>query len=514
MKEFLLRKKVTNRILVLLLISFLLGLFPPRVLGQAQSQAITLRLDENLLSLDPAHIANATDHAIAYVIYNGLVRHKPGTAELEGDLAKSWSVSKDGLQYTFELKRGIKWHKGFGELTARDVVYSFTRITDRKTGSRYRADLAPVKAVEAVDDHTARIIMSEPYPAFLDAVLAYRPGFIVNQKAIESLGDKYLSGPIGTGPYVFESWVPAERVELRRNPDYFGPSSAIERVTFRIIRDDTVAEIALLSGQIDGAYIQEPEIQARVVRNRSLSVLQRPMPRTIFLEINTNRTPLSDIRVRQAMAHAIDKQALLKHVFLGMGKVAYSPLNPMMFGYLDEPGLTYDIEKAKRLLAAAGFPEGIPQTLSYATTSIRGNPELAEAIQHMWLQVGIRTKIEVQERGLVEERRRRNDFDIMNSAFLRTEPSQFLLPNLHSMSLPYPNISGYRAIDRLIDQARFEVDSNKRRAHYYLVQRRVMRDIPILPLLYPIQVLGLKRTVQGAAIGLLNYPVWQMSIRR
>ena len=161
--------------------------------------------------MDPALITNSNDYTIAVNIYNGLLKYNLKTMEPEPDLARSWSVSPDGLAYSFQLRDNVQWHKGYGKFTARDVKYSFDRIIDNKAKSRYRTDFRNVREVEVVDDYAVKIHMKSPDMSFIRKVLYYRPGYIVNQKAIETLGTKYNSSPIGTGPFIFERWDPAPR---------------------------------------------------------------------------------------------------------------------------------------------------------------------------------------------------------------------------------------------------------------------------------------------------------------
>lgn len=484
--------------------------------AQASSdQAITLTITDNLLNMDPALLTTGSDYAVALLVYSSLVRRNFESGKLEGDLAKSWNVSEDGLVYTFNLRDNVKWQKGYGTLTADDVVYSFERIRDPKTGSRYLADIEPVTRIEAVNPTTVRFTMKTPYPGFLDAVVAYRPGFIVNKQAIEKLGKGYVNGPVGTGPYVFDRWTPSASVELSANKDYFGGPLAIQKTTFRIIPKDTVAEIALTNGEIDAGYFQDPEVQERITKNKDLQVITRPMPRSYFVYLNMQRDPFKDVRVRQAIAHAIDRQSIVDYIFLGQAKVADSPLNPNVFGYLDVPGLDYNVDKAKKLLADAGHPKGFPdQTFEFVLTSGSSYPETAQAMQPMLEEIGIKVKISVLERALYEQRRQKNDYDLLGQTTLRVEPSQILVPYFDSAQAPYPDINGYSGADDLIDKARFEPNEDKRRQYYYEAQRKIMQDMPVVPLLYPVQVLAGRKGLSGLAVGELTYPVWQMSVSK
>ena len=242
---------------------------------------VTISRASEFLTIDPAFITSGSDYSIAYLIYNGLIKYKPGTREIVGDLAEKWEVSPDGLLYSFWLRKGVKWQKGYGDFTAQDVKYSFERIMNPDTESRFFSEFATVDSIEVEDDYTVHIHMKEPSPEFIGAVLTYRPGLIVNQKAIEELGDQYQNDPVGTGPYYWESSLPGVEIVLKRNPDYFGPEPVIDTVVSKLIQEEAAKEIAMESGDLDMAYFEEPEIQRRVIDNPDLVTIQTPGPRTL-----------------------------------------------------------------------------------------------------------------------------------------------------------------------------------------------------------------------------------------
>ena len=220
------------------------------------AQEITVRNEVDFSFMDPALITNSNDYTIAVNIYNGLLKYNLKTMEPEPDLARSWSVSPDGLAYSFQLRDNVQWHKGYGKFTARDVKYSFDRIIDNRAKSRYRTDFSNVREVEVVNDYAVKIHMKAPDMSFIRKVLYYRPGYIVNQKAIESLGAKYNSSPIGTGPFIFERWDPGSKTILVANKNYFLAPPKLQRATFLVINDESVAELALEKGDLDLVVFQ------------------------------------------------------------------------------------------------------------------------------------------------------------------------------------------------------------------------------------------------------------------
>ena len=238
---------MTNRyIATSILVATLLLAHAPLV----SSQEITVRNEVDFSFMDPALITNSNDYAIAANIYSGLLKYNLKTMEPEPDLARSWSVSSDGLTYSFQLRNDVQWHKGYGKFTAKDVKYSFDRIIDNRAKSRYRTDFSNVREVEVVDDLTVKIHMKSPDMSFIRKVLYYRPGYIVNQKAIETLGAKYNSSPIGTGPFVFERWDPGSKTILVANKNYFLGPPKLQKATFLVVNDESVAQLALEKGDV------------------------------------------------------------------------------------------------------------------------------------------------------------------------------------------------------------------------------------------------------------------------
>jgi len=228
-----------------------------------KEKALRVRIGADMQTADPAHIGQSADHAVAFLVHRGLVKYKAGSLDVVPDLATDWKISDGGKVYTFNLRKGVKWHKGFGELTAEDVVYSIGRIKDPATKSRFQADVDVIDKVEAPDKYVVRFTLKNPFSPFLGAILAFRPGWILNKKAVEERGDQFGMNPVGCGPYVFDTWSRGTEVVLKRNPDFYEPLD-IDKVSFKVIKEETVAELALRSGDLDLSYIYEGESAERL----------------------------------------------------------------------------------------------------------------------------------------------------------------------------------------------------------------------------------------------------------
>jgi len=489
-------------------------------LHTAWSQEITVRNEVDFSFMDPALITNSNDYAIAVNIYNGLLKYNLKTMEPEPDLAKSWSVSPDGLTYSFELRNNVQWHKGYGKFTAKDVKYSFDRIMDGRAKSRYRTDFSNVREVEVVNDYALKIHMKAPDMSFIRKVLYYRPGFIVNQKAIETLGTKYNSGPIGTGPFVFDRWEPGSKAVLVANKNYFLPPPKLQKATFLVINDETVAELALEKGDVDVVVFENLDAldslrKSQQVRDKKVLLDIQPGLNVTFLSINNCRKPFDDIRVRQAIHFAINKDDLIASAYGGEAPKAANFLNPRFFGY--KPNVKtygFDPNRAKKLLAEAGYPNGFDTSLLYHPQEPWKH--YAPIVQEQLRQVGIRMKLNLLDRATVESLRQKGDYELMYGSISRPpDPDIMFSTYLLSSNAPYPNDVCYKnkEVDSLIAQGNREPNNEKRKKIYYRIQDIVAEETPLVPISYRTEVAAWRSNVKNYVFNsLANYNLYGVSV--
>jgi peptide/nickel transport system substrate-binding protein len=470
---------------------------------------VVISTDRDIANVDPVAISTPADYTVAYLVYSSLVRVKPGTRELEPDLAERWEVSGDGLVYTFYLRRGVKWQNNLGEVTAEDVVAHFQRVANKASGSLYFVDVEPVR-VEAVDRHTVRFTMRQPYPAFMTAVIAYRPGLIVPKRAIDSNPASLKTNPVGSGPYVFASWRQGAEVVLKANPNYYAGTPAVGEIVMKVVREDETALLALQRGEIDARYIQVPEVQRQVQGAKELRVLTSPMPRTYYIALNTTRAPFSDVRVRRALWYGLNRKSIVERVFNSRGTVADTVLPPGVEGHLSRRVYSYNPSKAKQLLKEAGFQEG-DRTLSIMTTGLRDLSDIAAVAQDNWKALGVNVRVEIVDTPVLLQRARTGNFDMMSWAQLRTEPEQFLVSFFHSSNINSTNYSRYDKIDNLLDGFRTASDRTERLRLIREAQQRLQEDAPHIPVLNPTLMLVHGPRIQGPKLGLLIFNVWEWS---
>jgi len=466
--------------------------------SEAPSQELIVRRRSDGTSLDPATFSLITDYAVISNIYNALVRYKPGTTEIEGDLAERWEVSDGGKVWTFYLRRGVKWHKGFGEFTAADVKYSYERIMDPNTGSIWKREFDLIESIDVIDNYTVRFTLKYPYAAFIHKVSNFRQGFIVNKRAVEQYGEDYRRNPVGTGPFVFANWTETELV-LVANEEYFEGKPKLEKITFIPMTDESVATMALEAGEIHLMPVATPEAYKELVskNNTDIVIYSKPSLSIIAIAFNTRMEPFNNKKVRQALYYATNKTAIVE-LQEGLGVEAKSFLAPGYFGHTtDLETYPYDVEKAKQLLAEAGYPNGFETTAYLPSGPI---VQTFTLLKSMWEKVGVNLEIKQMESGAWFESIRRGEPPVswIPLSARPPDPDIPLSMMFHTMSFPPGlNYMYYDQIDDLLEQARVETDVEARRAIYEEIQRKIADDVPCIPLYHGVQAYAMRSNVKG-----------------
>jgi peptide/nickel transport system substrate-binding protein len=357
--------------------------------GLASAQtAITLGMQLEPPNLDPtAGAAAAIDEVVYANIFEGLTRYNPD-GSVAPALAESWEISDDGTVYTFKLRPGVKFHDGT-DFTADDVKFSLDRARAADSTNAQKALFAGIADVTVVDPLTVKVTLSAPNGGFLTN-LAWGDAVIVAPESAANLA----TAPVGTGPFKFTRWVQGDRVEIERNPDYWGPAPALEKATFKFIADPTAAFAAMMAGDVDAFPVfPAPENLGQFSADPRFKVIVGSTEGETILALNNTDPALADVRVRQAIAHAINRQEIIDGAMFGYGTpigTHFAPHNP---DYVDLTGISaYDPEKAKALLAEAGYGGGLTLSLKLPppTYARRGGEIIAAQLR----AVGIETQIE------------------------------------------------------------------------------------------------------------------------
>ena len=465
----------------------------------AQQAVIVSAYFRDVRSLDPAIAPGSPDQQLITNIFSGLVRYTFGSNDVEPDLATHWDVSEDGRTYTFYLRDDVQWHRGYGPFTAHDVKYSFERILDPEVGSRWRAGMEVIESIEVIDDHTVAITLQQPSAPFLTAILAFVPGYVVNQQAIEDFGDDAAFNPIGTGPFQFVSYEPRQQLVLEAFPDFYRGEPEVKRIVWNVVPDESVQALALQRGELNHMIVRDVEVWETLKGRPGITLMETPATGYWYYAFNTTRTPLDDVRVRQAIAHAVDKELFVETVLGGNGVVTDTVIAPGMFGHTpDVPSYPHDPERARELLAEAGYPDGF--TINVVYNAGGGFHDQMAAVLQQWLgDIGVTLELIGLEGGAWTARRQTGDYDITISGITRADPDQILSEQFHSTSFPPGGINQayYAEIDDLVEAQRFAVSPAERAEILAEIQRRIAEDVPELPLFAPIYVTAYADYITG-----------------
>lgn len=372
----------------------LLTLAGALALATAITPALAARTDINVgMVLEPPNLdptggaAAAIDEVVYANVFEGLTRFGPD-GSVNPALAESWDISDDGLVYTFHLRSGVLFHDGTA-MDAEDVKFSLDRARAEDSTNAQKALFADIAEVEVVDPTTVKVTLSQPNGSFLFN-MAWGDAVIV---APESAADN-ATNPVGTGPFAFADWVQGDHVELAKNADYWGTPVKLDKVTFKFIGDPTAGFAAMMAGDVDTfPNFPAPETLPQLAADPRFKVIVGSTEGETVMAMNNKREPYSDIRVREAVAHAINRQDIIDGAMFGYGTpigTFFAPHNP---AYVDLTGISnYDPEKSKALLAEAGYADGFETTLQLPPTPYarRGG----EVVAAQLAEVGITAKIE------------------------------------------------------------------------------------------------------------------------
>jgi peptide/nickel transport system substrate-binding protein len=447
-------------------------------------------LGNDAISLDPLMSTNSQDKILFPLIFNGLVRFRPGTTDLisiEPDLAQSWEVSADKLVWTFKLRHGVKFHGGYGELTADDVVFSLTKAAEKTTSSAYE-DYSAVKSVEATDPYTVKITLSEKVPFFLGAVINNHGGFILSRKAWKALGDQAPMNPIGTGPFAFVKYQSKRFIELKSNDDYFGGKPLIDKINYRYMPDEATRELAFEKDEVDLYYGRREDRWVKTQKEKKNCVVDVfGLGELRILHLNTSQKPLDDIRVRKAIAHAINRQGLVTFIGPEVSSAANSVVPAGYLGHSDT-AMVYenDITKAKGLLAQAGFANGL--TLKTVISKVESLQLPMMVIQEQLRLAGINLDLQVVEHSAFHKLIRQDQSSLVLYGASRFPVADvylsqfFLSDSIVGTPSGITNFSHCNVADDEIRNAKTEVNLEKQIHLWMAAQDKIQKDVYAIPL--------------------------------
>jgi peptide/nickel transport system substrate-binding protein len=505
----------------MLAIAMLIPALTAGLAGQAKAQdRPVLRFGVNaadLATLDPHFASGTQDRTVVDMVFNGLLRYQPGnSAEIEPDLATAIPEPEmvDGKQvWTFQIRDGVMCHPSDQtpayELTADDVVYSLQKSADSDR-SAFASDYKGM-TVKKMDDYTVAITMDAPLSPtlFLPKVTNYAGGFIVCSKAVEAMGDDaFKTHPVGTGPFMFESYTPQNSVVLTANDAYFRGAPKLAGVEIRYMPDASSRELGLQSGDLDAAAgVTEAQWVDRINAEGNLTADVFGVGEVAFLNFNLKKAPLDNFKVRQAIALAVSRDDHLALYGEPVAENVYSvvPVDFMPGGLTKEEaeaaGVAYDqdIDRAKELLTEAGYPNGF--SLDLVTSEMPAYRANYEVLQAELADIGITVNLNVVDHATMHEQIRKDVNPIVIYIAYRPNADSYLTNFFHSDSAvvegksPSTNFSHYAAIDDLIVQARAETDPDAQAKLWKEANIQILKDLAAFPLHYQNQVYARTKNV-------------------
>ncbi len=484
--------------------------------------------------LDPHVVVSFNDFNIVGALFEGLTAIDERTSQAVPGVAISWEASEDGLVWRFHLRPDARWSNG-DPLTAHDFVFSLRRALSPRLASEYAYALYPLRNAEAfntgrladfaqvgaraVDDHTLELTLARPTP-YLPVAAALPVWFPVHRASIERLGridDRAVpwtrpASLVGNGPFVLQEWSPGNRVVVARNPQYWDATRVrLRRMVFHPIENAATQEAAFRAGQLH-LTSDVPLSKIAAYRRDDPAVLRiDPFLDTAFVRFNVRRPPLDNPRVRQALARALDRTALVRDVLLGGQRAARCLTPPDTAGYTARAAIPDDFAAARRLLAEAGYPGGRGLRgieIQFATLEI--NQRLLEAVQQMWhRELGIQVTLANKEQRVWLSDERQLNYDVSFAHWIGdyVDPSTYLELFLSDGG---NNSTGWAdpAYDRLVRAAGAETDPARRNELYQQAEALLLDAAPIAPLYFNTRVFLCHPTVRNwlpALLGIHQY---------
>ena len=458
---------------------------------QADPSAVSVALDVPPTNLDPRIGIDATSTRFYQILFSGLVKTTDDFA-VEPDLAIRWE-NPDSTTYVFHLRDDVKFHDG-RPLTARDVVFTYQSVMSGSLRTPKIGTYRPIVSVEAPNEATVVFKLKEAFPTFLLNIA--RDGIIPDGSPAD-----FARNPIGSGPFKFVRYIQDQEIVIARNDTFYGTKPNVATVTFRIIPEAIVRALELRNGSVDIApNVLPPDMVEALRSDPLLEVLQTPGTNYRYIAFNLKDPVFSDVLVRRAIAHAVDREKIAKYLFRDQVLLASSVIPKNNWSYAEVTSYTYDPDLAKKLLAEAGHPN---LSFTYRTTTDETARALASVLQQQFREIGINMEIRSNESATFFADLAKGNFQMYSSTWIggNNYPDDILNLVFHSSMTP-PNGSnrGFYSnpeVDRLIEFGRRESDQGKRKEAFRAIQDIVARDLPYVSMWYNDVVCVYNRRISG-----------------
>jgi peptide/nickel transport system substrate-binding protein len=478
----------------------LLWLFLPLTACTARTSTdpdlITVALDQPPTNLDPRIGVDASSERFFQIIFSSLVR-KDEHSQIQPDLAASWDIP-DAKTYIFHLRHGVLFHDG-RPMTSRDVVFTFRSILDRSVQTSKLGMFDRIQSVEAQDPYTVVFKLNEVFAPFLWNLAGGAIGIIP-----EGSGADFNKHPIGSGPFAFVHYIQDQELVLRRNDSYFGTTAMVSTLRFKIIPEAVVAALELRKGSVDIALnVLTPDMDEVMKKDHDLVVMEAEGTNYQYIGFNLSDPVFRDVRVRQAIAYTIDRDALIRYLWRGEGRPATGVLPPENWAYEGNvKTYSHDPARAEELLKEAGYEH---LSFTYRTSNEDIGRLMAAAFQQQLAQAGISMDIRATESATFFADLDAGNFQMYSARWVggTDDPDFFHLVFHSEMMPPKGRNRGHYSdprIDELIDFGRRELDMEKRMEAYREIQRIVAEELPYLSLFYRNDVCVYNKSINGVKV--------------
>lgn len=487
---------------------------------QAGAADLTIAVGGAFTSMDPHFFDLSPNHALAWHVFDRLV-HPDADQRPAPGLATSWRALDDRT-WEFRLREGVRFQDGT-PFTADDVVFTFERAPNVPNSPTSMGQyIRPVQRLEVVDPYTIRLHTAQPVPLIPQMMGAFA---IIGRKQGEGMSTAdYNSGKaaIGTGPYRLVSFTLGDRAVFARNPDWWGPAQPWEKVTYRLIANDSARVAALQAGDVDAIDAVPTRDVARLSHDPRLTVVSRPGLRLIYLNPDANRpqtpkvadragnplpqNPLRDVRVRRALSLAINREGIRRQIMEGYSMPAGQAQPEGAMGY--DPSIqpdSYDPEGARRLLAEAGYPDGFNIVLNGPNDRYVNDDAIAQAIAQMWTRIGVRTTVQTQPASVFFSAAAREEFSIALTGWSTStgEPDTHLALMVATPDPPRGRNTRLRTdhytnpeVDAIIDRALTTIDMKEREKLYFQAIRiGFKRDLAVIPIHHQVNIWAMRKGI-------------------
>ncbi|WP_192912399.1 ABC transporter substrate-binding protein [Paracraurococcus ruber] len=439
--------------------------------------------------LDPHFATSTIDRVVVGWMFNGLVRFAPGSADpatIEPDLAERWDSSADGKTWTFHLRRGVRFHGNYGELTAEDVAFSLKKA-GTAASSAFSADFRSIGSVEAVDPYTVRIVLRENVPSLLGILTNYSGGYIVSKRAAEERGDGFTRAPIGTGPFALDRVTPSQSAELVAHAEYFREAPQIGRISYRFIPSDASRDLAFQNRELDLNYGRSDQTWVNRMRQQPGVTVDIFEPAELaILNLNITQPPFNDLRVRQALAHAVNRAELVRWRGTDVSREGQSLVPRGYLGFIEAGVLPHDPVRARALLAEAGHGSGL--TVKVIHTQLPEMLNMMQVVQQQLRRAGITLDLQVVEHATFHQQIRQDLSPLVYYSAARFPVADIYLTQFwHGRSIvktptAVTNFSHCSQADAQIDAARVSTDREEQLKLWGEAQRILVQQVCGVPL--------------------------------